>query len=58
MYIRYVFEKNMKNDAAAKLSSVNTHTARKWKAEYIANPDESVTQKKKRIRLESNRSHN
>lgn len=53
MYIHYVF----KNDAAAKLANVNTHTARKWKAKYIANPDADVLPKKKRIRLGSNWSH-
>ncbi|KAI9252164.1 hypothetical protein BY458DRAFT_542193 [Sporodiniella umbellata] len=37
MYIRHVYEKNMKNDDAAKLANVNKHTARKLKVEYIAN---------------------
>lgn len=36
MYVHYVFEKNLNNDAAANLVNVNTHTALKWKAEYIA----------------------
>ncbi|KAI7898989.1 uncharacterized protein BX663DRAFT_421524, partial [Cokeromyces recurvatus] len=48
MYIHYVFEKNLKNDAAAKFANVNTHTTRKWKTEYIANPDAGVPPKKKK----------
>ncbi|KAG0756348.1 hypothetical protein G6F33_012778 [Rhizopus arrhizus] len=39
MYVHYAFEKNLKNNAAAKLANVNTYTAHKWKAEYIANPE-------------------
>jgi hypothetical protein len=42
MYVHFVFEKKLKNDAAAKLANVNTHTDRKWKAEYIANPEAGV----------------
>lgn len=48
MYIHYVFEKTWKNDAVAKLANINTHTARKCKAEYIANPEAGVPPPKKR----------
>ncbi|KAG2235823.1 hypothetical protein INT48_003935 [Thamnidium elegans] len=47
MYVHYAFEKNVKNDTAAKLANVDTHTARKWKAEYIANSEAGVPPKKK-----------
>ncbi|KAG1343440.1 hypothetical protein G6F62_004788 [Rhizopus arrhizus] len=44
MYVHYAFEKNLKNNAAAKLANVNTYTAHKWKAEYIANPEADASQ--------------
>lgn len=59
MYVHYAFEKNLKNNAAAKLANVNTHTAHKWKAEYIANPEADVPlPPQKKIRPEGNRPHN